>query len=196
MTLTRHGVRGLSIFGDSVERRTGVALPWEELCVCAASPRQYISIVPTTTGLAATHAGQCAAVSRGVPQHCSRRTPSIRGLPPRPGQAASRVAGSRPVLCRRRKRAIPLQRQNAAWFMRQQPAPARSTVLAARELLSGGGQPVRRTAPSAGFCMSHRHVVDLRDMARAAGMLMRGRGSDGVIGLVNSPAMATHRRIS
>ncbi len=60
----------------------------------------------------------------------------------------------------------------------------------------GGGQPVRRTAASAGFCMSHRHVVDFRDMARAAGMLMRGRGSDGVIGLVNSPAMATHRRIS
>lgn len=39
-----------------------------------------------------------------------------------------------------------------------------------------------------------------RDMAKltesAAGMLMRGRTrTDGVIGLVNSPAMATHRRI-
>ncbi len=121
MTLTRHGVRGRSIFGDFVERRTAEALPWEELCVCAASPRQYISIVPTTTDLAATHAGQCAAVSRGVPQHCSRRNPQHPWLA-FPGQAASRMAGSRPVLCRRRKRAIPLQRQNAAWFMRQQRA--------------------------------------------------------------------------
>lgn len=88
MTLTRHGVRGLSIFGGfcGEMRRRGAASVLDRcgMCVCAASPRQYISIVPTTTGLAATHdAGQCAAVSRGRP--AALQTPSIRGLPGLPG---------------------------------------------------------------------------------------------------------------
>lgn len=98
MTLTRHGVRGLKVYlgflwRDAQERR---CFRGACVCVCAASPRQYISIVPTTTGLAATAPATAASARCRLPRRPaalqqSRRTPRIRGLARSSGFPSGRI---------------------------------------------------------------------------------------------------------
>ena len=186
----RPGTKYIWAFCGETHRR-GTALGGA-VCVCCIAPSIHLDSTEDDDGLG-----------------CHTRRPVRCRLPRRPA-ALQQTQPPASVACLPRSSGFPNGRITACAVQEAETshslaaakcclvhaATARSTFIAARELLSGGGQPVRRTAPSAGFCMSHRHVVDLRDMARAAGMLMRGRGSDGVIGLVNSPVVATHRRIS
>ncbi len=76
-------------------RRRGAAFG-VRVCVCAASPRQYISIVPTTTGLAATAPATAASARCRLPRRPaalqqSRRTPRIRGLARSSGFPSGRI---------------------------------------------------------------------------------------------------------
>lgn len=185
----------------SIHLDSGIAhLSTGNLCTSNAPPRPNLAAVSATAHRRSTRRFTNAAPTSSPPIPCRRRSQDplvpfprvtqarqLKRLPEwqehglccavvRAGQGQAKV---------RQNRAIPLQRQNDAWFMRQQRD---------REFhcaVSGSNDCSLHVSPT---CRA-------RDMAKltesAAGMLMRGRTRARVIGLAkgNSPAMATHRRI-